>query len=302
MNEYTKGSFVKKAKLQLDEFAPSELNKNFFSLPHGIAASETLSTGAKILYATLFTLGKKHDTAFATKEALQKFLGNPSKSALFRWQKELVNEGFIRVLQKGRGLSNNYYFLRHPALNNADIGEFEAGPRPLYRDRKYNTQTIVSEEEGLYIFEERLREWYEVNTNGGFMELPKPGFKMKASQRHELESKWQKRLSDDVVNGKVKLTPINDTATSTHNEVQTLNTASGTEPQNYDAVFTNDSSNMGLNDIKMKLSDEPVKTTLPSGQILYGPSSHACYIAEMKRRKENEARNEEIRKQRAIAM
>lgn len=266
---------VKKASLQFDEFAPSKHKENFFSLPHGIAASETLSSGAKLLYATLYTLAQKHDTAFATKEALQKYLGNPSKSSLFRWQKELVNEGLIRVLQKGRGLSNNYYFLRHPLLGNAEVGEFEPGPRKLYRDRQHGTQTIVTEEEGLFIFEDRLREWYEASCRGEFRTLPEPGIKISPAKRRELELKWQQLYAEAIISGTAKI--------ALPDEVDTSDSAGD------DLNYSEASSSNPEEDLSLKLSDEPSQLISPTGKVIYGPSSRECYEAAMKRRKEREA-------------
>jgi hypothetical protein len=283
MTDFTIEPNVKKASLQYDEFAPSEHKENFFSLPHSIAGIKTLSTGAKLLYATLFTLAKKHNTAFATQETLSEYLGSPSISTIRRWQKELENEGLIRVLQKGRGLSNNYYFLRHPTLGNAKAGEFEPGPRPLYRDRQHGTQTIVTEAEGLFIFEDNLREWLKVNTNGGFMKLPKPGIKIKVSKRKELEQKYQQMYVDHILGGYAKSEVLENTKTTTVPSIEEM--------------FAKASKN-SVDSIAMTLSDEPVETTLPTGEIIKGPSSRACYEAEMKRRRENEERKIQIEIQR----
>lgn len=282
-------------KQPYDEFNPTDYAKKkdkFWMLPQGVAALEHLSPGAKILYASLFSLAMKYGKAFAYKETLQQYLGNPSKRTLLRWQNELIDEGLLRVLQKGRGMANSYYFLRHPALGNAEVGEFEPGARPLYRDRKHNTQTIVTEEQGLYIFEDSLREWYEVNSSGGFMELPKPGIKINASQRRELEMKWQRSLADAILNGTSKISPFSSSECNTSSDqgtdTQALSMNSSTEPLNYDSVFTSESSNAVIDEKAMKLSDEPVKTTLPTGRIIQTSSPRACYLAAMKRRKERE--------------
>jgi hypothetical protein len=192
---------TKKAKLLMDEFSPSEYPRNFWMLPRGIAQLEGLSNDAKLLYAALFTLSMKYDTAFATKETLQEYLGNPSKSSLYRWQAELVNAGLLRVLQKGRGLSNNYYFLRHPALGNAEEGEFELGARYLYRSKQYNTQTIVSEEEARAIFKDEIREWYNDGLSGNVQPFPKPSWPFNRVQYSKYRKEWEDRLNAELVNG-----------------------------------------------------------------------------------------------------
>lgn len=292
-----------------DEFNPADYDRKedkFWMLPQGVAALEHLSPGAKTLYAALFSLAMKYGKAFAYKETLQQYLGNPSKRTLLRWQNELTYEGLLRVLQKGRGMSNSYYFLRHPALGNAEVGEFKPGSRPLYRDRQNNTQTIVTEEEGLYIFEDRLREWYEVNRSGGFMEFPKPGIKLNASKRRELETEWQQRLADAYVNAATTPTlptynAMNNTTSIEDAETQELSTSSTTEPIEHDSIFTSNSSSTAMDERAMKMSDEPVKTTLPTGQVIYGPSPRACFIAAMNRRKEREEREEKLMKERMVA-
>lgn len=187
---------VKKAKLLMDEFAPSEYKKPFWSLPQCIAADEQLSLGAKLLYATLFTLSQKHNTAFATKEVLQEKLGNPSKSSLFRWQRELVDAGLLRVLQKGRGQSNNYYLLRNHILGNAEEGEFEDGARYLYRNKKTGTQTIVSEEEARYIFKTEVNEWFDKAIEGEIETFPKPSWPFNRVTYSKYRDQWMQRLRD----------------------------------------------------------------------------------------------------------
>lgn len=273
---------MSKNTLQMDEFHPGKYKEKFFYLPQSIAAMPNLSEGAKLLYGALMTLGQTKGKAFASKAYLQKHLGNPSKSTLYRWQTELKNEGLIRVLQRGRGVSNIYYFLRHPALGNAEVGEFKPGPRPLYRDRKHGTQTIVTEDEGLKIFEDNLRDWLKVNTSGGFMELPKPGIKVNASKRKELEHKYFQMLAAHTISGYEK----DEVKSMTKGEVPSI--------EEVFAKATDDSANNRA----LTLSDEPVAVTLPTGQVIKGPSPRACYEGEMKRRRENEERKMQIEVQR----
>jgi hypothetical protein len=272
--------------LQMDEFHPGQYKEKFFSVPQSVAAMPHLSAGAKLLYGALMTLGQSTGKAFASKEYFKNHLGNPSKSTLYRWQTELKDEGLIRVLQRGRGISNIYYFLRHPALGNAEVGEFEPGPRPLYRDRQRGTQTIVTEDKGLQIFEDNLRDWLEVNTSGGFMELPKPGIKIKAAKRKELEQKYQQMYVDYIVSGYAKS--------------EVTETSKETVVPSIEEIFAKASN--PANNIAMTLSDEPVEVTLPTGEIIKGPSSRACYEGEMKRRRENEERKMQIEIQRAKTM
>jgi len=281
-----KNSGPKKHKLKMDEFATSEWHSGFWRLPHGIAALQTLSPGAKLLYSTLFVLASKHNAAYASKEYLQACLGHPSLKTLYLWQKQLENEGLIRVLQKGRGQTNNYYLLRHPALGNSEVGEFEPGPRPLYRNRQHGTQTIVTPDEGLYIYNDVLSDWYKASCRGELVEFPKPGIKIPKKQRKEMELEWQQRYADAIISGEAIVTELPDydcSQTTNDNESTTESatvTNSGTH-LDYDAVFS-DSSNK--DSAASTLSDEPSVMSLPSGHLVHGPSSRQLYEAAMDRR------------------
>lgn len=67
--------------------------------------------GAKMLYGVLI-LHAPGGAAYPKQKTLQKLLGGASTRTIRRWLRELEELGLIRTKQKGRGLSNNYYFLR----------------------------------------------------------------------------------------------------------------------------------------------------------------------------------------------
>lgn len=280
---------AKQVKLKMDEFHPKHYKTNFWMLPKPVAADTTLSPGAKLLYATLFGLANGSGAAFATQKKLSDHLGKSTRM-INRYKEELEQAGLIRVLQRGRGLSNHYYLLRHPMLGNAEEGEFEPGVRPLYRDRQYNTQTIVSKEDGLFIYEDRLREWFEASCAGVIAELPKPGFKISKVERMRLETKYTTLLAIAVASGRTVAAPtdeaeLSSTAVLTE-EVgkQSIFTAAPSNASlDYDAIFALDSNSN--NNTAIKLSSKPTELTGPHGGIIKGPSSQECYEAAMKRRK-----------------
>lgn len=151
----------KTAKLYEQEFNPRDYFKErgFWRVPREIAAlsNKLLSEGAKLLYSVLMTRAGEYGTAYPSKKKLQKDLGNPSLKTLYRWQCELVSAGLIHVHQKGRGLTNNYYFLRSPLIGNAtyDVTDTVRTPFPevletMRRERRYLTYT-----EGLCVDAER---------------------------------------------------------------------------------------------------------------------------------------------------
>lgn len=164
----------KEANLLMDEFNPRKQVRSFWMVPKVIMAHASLSLGAKMLYGVLMGLAGNYGTAYPSRKKLQQFLGNPSEKTLYRWQQELVKAGLIRVLQKGRGLSNNYYFLRSPLFGNAEEGEFEEGARYLYRNKKHGTQTIVSENDARYMFKQEVQEWFDDALAGNTYAFPKP--------------------------------------------------------------------------------------------------------------------------------
>lgn len=278
---------TKQVKLLMDEFHPNTYRTHemqFWMLPQPVAADKSLSQGAKLLYAVLFGLARNRGTAFARQDTLGSFISKSTRM-VNRYQNELVNAGLIRVLQKGKGLPNNYYLLRHPMLGNAAKGEFEPGARPLYRNRQAGTQTIVTEDEGKHIYEDMLRDWYEASCRGEYVEFPKPGIKLPSEVRKEMEAKWRQQYLDAVVAGEAVISLPGEELPSTHSAgVEELRTESTTAPLDYDAVFDSDSSDTRDTNPVLKLSNKPSELRGPHGDSIIGPSSRELYEAAMKRK------------------
>src|SRR3989344_789338 len=112
----------KMAPLREDEFYPHAYFKGqpFVRIPILIAKHNHLSLGAKMLYGVLLGLAPS-GTAWPTKGVLKDRIGGASVRTIYRWQTELEKAGLIRVKQKGRGLSNNYYFLKSHIIENAPM-------------------------------------------------------------------------------------------------------------------------------------------------------------------------------------
>lgn len=170
---------TKVAKLADDEFNPQGNIGNFCQLPRGVLKSKTLSPGAKLLYATLIGFNVSgYGTVYPKKSTIREVMGNPSLKTLYRWQSELVDVGLIRVHQKGKGLPNNYYFLRSPMVDNAAEGEFDGGGRFRYVNYRTGVQKYVNESEARKLFQEDVEDWllrdWEPADPGDF---PKPCWK-----------------------------------------------------------------------------------------------------------------------------
>jgi Helix-turn-helix domain len=153
---------TKVARLTDDEFNPQGNISNFCQLPRGVLKSKSLSAGAKLLYATLIGFNVKgYGTVFPKKSTLREAMGYPSLKTLYRWQNELVNVGLIRVHQKGKGLPNNYYFLRSPMVDNAAEGEFEEGGRFRHINWRTGERQYVNESDGRTLFQMDVESWLE---------------------------------------------------------------------------------------------------------------------------------------------
>jgi hypothetical protein len=100
-------------------------------------------------------------------------MGNPSDSTINRWLKELKDLRLIRVLQKGRGLTNNYYFLRSPILGNMTESEFEEGPKSVYGGRLLDEATLVTGAEAFELFRIEAHEWLRKSRYVGQYSFPK---------------------------------------------------------------------------------------------------------------------------------
>lgn len=186
----------KQAKLKADEFNPYKAFKSFWQVPKPLVAYEGLSLGAKLLYGALVGLAGKYGTAYPTQQALQTLLGGPSLKTIYRWQQELVNKGLIRVKQKGRGLSNNYYFLRSPILENAHEGEFKSGPRFIFTDPNTGEDLTVTKEEAELIFSTIVKGWYRNCTEGMITEFPKPFWQYDRRWYAKYKKEWEQLLKD----------------------------------------------------------------------------------------------------------
>jgi hypothetical protein len=150
----------KTAKLLPDEYVPMTGIKSYWKMPKDVLKEETLSTGAKLLYGVLGGLAGKYGTSYPSKATLRKYLGNPSLATMYRWQQELVNAHLIRVRQKGRGLSNNYYFLKHPLI--PESNPTESNER-LYavKDKLTGERVLRTHQQCMSEFVLTLEEWVE---------------------------------------------------------------------------------------------------------------------------------------------
>lgn len=155
-----------------------------------------LSWGAKALYGVLFGMAHKYGTAYPSHDRIKKWLGQPSDSTLYRWQQELVEYRLIRVLQKGRGLSNNYYFIRSPLLENMTVSEYETNKRVVYRGPLVSESKLVSHDEAVDYYCEELRQWFDKSERPGQYPMPKPYFHCDKKSRKESKEVWHWLLVD----------------------------------------------------------------------------------------------------------
>lgn len=82
--------------------------------------------------------------------------------------------GLLRVNQKGRGLSNNYYLLRSPLIGNASEGEFEPGARYVHQDIRSGAFTIVADWLVWPMFTNDAELWLIDTIQGLTRPFPKP--------------------------------------------------------------------------------------------------------------------------------
>jgi hypothetical protein len=165
---------VKQVVLQSDEFHPKGYFNEFWMVPKEIARVKDLSPGAKLLYGTIMVQCNRIGTAWPKHKKLREDLGDVSEKTLNRWQMELVNIGLLRVLQKGRGLGNNYYLLRSTIIGNAQDGEFDSGPRYLHKNIRTGKQTVVDGWLVESVFKDDIDLWWEDVTMGIDRKFPKP--------------------------------------------------------------------------------------------------------------------------------
>jgi hypothetical protein len=142
----------KRAPLLEDEFRPQStaFTGGFWRIPRSIAAisDKKLSAGAKLLYAVLSTRASGYGACWPYKRTLQDDLGGVSLKTIYRWQRELIEAGLLRVKQKGRGISNNYYFLKSDLINdfNPDLIQHEREALEHYqRERRNQSKETVEQ-------------------------------------------------------------------------------------------------------------------------------------------------------------
>lgn len=83
-------------------------------IPEWMEKSE-VSHGAKITYGRLVRYAGKNAKCHPKMKTLAEDI-NSSKSSCYKYIKELKDAGFIESIKRGRGLPNDYYFLRHPKM------------------------------------------------------------------------------------------------------------------------------------------------------------------------------------------
>jgi hypothetical protein len=194
---------AKQARLLADEFHPGRGVGDFWKLPKSIAAEERLSLGAKMLYSVLLGQGASTGTAWPKKKTLQEQLGGASMKTIYRWQNELIDAHLIRVRQKGRGLSNNYYFLRHPIISTSN--PTEDGSR-LYavKDRETGQRVLKTHQECMAEYVPALEAW-EAHQKIEKTPFPKPHWPMNRADAKEIKS-WYV-VEDKTVDTDSKITP-----------------------------------------------------------------------------------------------
>lgn len=165
---------LKQATLQPDEFHPKGAFKSFWMVPKVIAANKDLSPGAKLLYGLIVVQCQLTGSAWPEHKTLRAELGGISEKTLNRWQMELVKLGLLRVNQKGRGLSNNYYLLRSVIVGNAEEGEFDSTARYLHKNIKTGEITVIEEWLVDINFRDDVHLWWTDVTNGIERAFPKP--------------------------------------------------------------------------------------------------------------------------------
>lgn len=186
----------KKAKLYDDEFNPHRAFRSFYRIPRSIARLENISIGAKLLYGALATYAGEYGTAYSLRDTLREALGMPSHKTLYNWQKELVNAGLIRVRQKGRGLPNNYYFLRTPILGNANKYEFDEGERCIYKGPQVKEPMVLSVDIAKQFFTEDVQSWFQRRIDGYDDPFPKPCWSYDRKWYKQHKETWEAKLAD----------------------------------------------------------------------------------------------------------
>ncbi len=185
---------VKQVALLEDEFYPKEWKGQYWKAPKTIISDPNLSPGAKLLYMIIFGESHYRGNSWSEHKTLRSHLGGISESTINRWQNELVEAGLIRVLQKGRGISNNYYCLRSPILGNATVDEYLPGARFKYQNRKTGVIMILNQGEGQFFFEQDAEQWYRDAVTGIEYPFPKPCWNYNRKWYKEVKAMYLNKL------------------------------------------------------------------------------------------------------------
>lgn len=92
--------------LKLVGFDPM-IERGFTQVPNMILQNPDLSIGAKATYAVMLSYAWQKDHCFPGQTTLAKHLGSGERSVR-RYIKELEEEGFIKIKQRGLGKVNYY--------------------------------------------------------------------------------------------------------------------------------------------------------------------------------------------------
>jgi len=180
------------AKLMPDEFAPADYAKelDFWQIPKGVMKCNNLSWGAKALYAVIYGSAYKYKEAKPSYKALQKHLGNPSKSTMQRWISELVDARLIRVIQRGRGISNVYRLRRSPYVGNMTEEEFNGPDKVVYAGLYTEEPLLVDADKAKMMYLHELSVWRNETIFPRRKDMPKPYAKLGAEEIKEREQAW----------------------------------------------------------------------------------------------------------------
>lgn len=79
----------------------------FTQVPNAILKSDTISSGAKLVYALLLSYAWHNDFCFPGQDTLAADIGI-ARGTVNRHVQELADKGFIKITRKGQGRANVY--------------------------------------------------------------------------------------------------------------------------------------------------------------------------------------------------